>query len=178
VSMAFSSTSQRPVRPRVWTILAEGSALGNVANNESALKGQTQPNDRGKLDCPYRANLFVHEHRGRCPRLTWPSPFMRKWAEKRGQMSGSTERRFTRSGGLQSAAGVRGTLSENQLEADIGAGALTNFRTFGGKATLPEPWEVAAHVCDAPKTKSFNRFGANVRDGFFNRIRRINQLQI
>jgi hypothetical protein len=65
---------------------------------------------------------------------------------------------------------------ERPFETDHGEHHLTNFRTFGGKATLPEPWEVAAHVCDASKTKSFNRFGANVRDGFFNRIRRINQL--
>jgi hypothetical protein len=55
-------------------------------------------------------------------------------------------------------------------------GVLTNFRTFAGKTTLPEPWEVGAHVCYAPKTKSLNRLGANVRDRFFNRIRRINQL--
>jgi hypothetical protein len=56
------------------------------------------------------------------------------------------------------------------------AGALTDFRTFAGKATLPEPWEVAAHVCYAPKTKSLNCLGANVRDGFFNRIGRENQI--
>ena len=54
--------------------------------------------------------------------------------------------------------------------------ALTNFRTFTGKATLPEPWKVAAHVCYASKPKSLDRLGANVRDGFFNRIRRENQL--
>ncbi len=56
------------------------------------------------------------------------------------------------------------------------AGALTNIRTLAGKATLPEPWEVAAHVCYAFKPKSLNRLGANVRDGFFNRIRRVNQV--
>ena len=55
-------------------------------------------------------------------------------------------------------------------------GALTNFRSFAGKATLPEPWEVAAHVCYASKPKSLNRLGANVRDGFFDRIRRENQV--
>ena len=54
--------------------------------------------------------------------------------------------------------------------------ALTNIRTFAGKSTLPEPWEVAAHVCYAFKPKSLNRLGANVGDGFFNRIRRENQI--
>jgi hypothetical protein len=74
----------------------------------------------------------------------------------------------------------RGPLSVPQPEAtrsdglQSAAGALTNFRTFPGKATLPEPWEVAAHVRYALKTKSLNCLGANVRDGFFNRIRRIN----
>jgi hypothetical protein len=53
---------------------------------------------------------------------------------------------------------------------------LTNIRTLAGKATLPEPWEVAAHVCYSFKPKSLNRLGANVRDGFFNRIRRENQI--
>jgi hypothetical protein len=51
-------------------------------------------------------------------------------------------------------------------------GALTNFRTFTGKATLPEPWDVAPHVCYSFKPKSLNCLRANVRDGFFNRIRR------
>jgi hypothetical protein len=55
-------------------------------------------------------------------------------------------------------------------------GALTNIRTFAGKATLSEPWEVAAHVCYAFKSKSLNRLGANVGDGFFDRIRRENQI--
>jgi hypothetical protein len=54
--------------------------------------------------------------------------------------------------------------------------ALTNIRTFAGKATLPEPWEVAAHVCYASKPKSLNRLAANVGDGFFNGIRRVNQV--
>ena len=67
--------------------------------------------------------------------------------------------RPSRSGGLQSAVG-----------------ALTNFRTFAGKATLPEPWEGAGHVCYAFKPKSLNCLSANVRDGFFDRIRRENQV--
>src|SRR4030095_14421660 len=63
-------------------------------------------------------------------------------------------------------AGVRQSTAET----------LTNFRTFAGKTTLPKPWKVAAHVCYALKPKSLNCLGANVRDCFFNRIRRINQL--
>jgi hypothetical protein len=78
-------------------------------------------------------------------------------AELFGKLRRVPQRLFRR-GGLQSAAGPS-----------------TNFRTFAGKATFPEPREVAAHVCYAPKTKSLNCLGANMRDGFFNRIRRINQ---
>ena len=58
------------------------------------------------------------------------------------------------------------------------AGALTNIRTFAWKATFPEPWEVAAHVCYALKPKSLNCLGANVSDGFFDGISRENQAQI
>jgi hypothetical protein len=46
--------------------------------------------------------------------------------------------------------------------------ALTNIRTFAGKAALSKPWEVAAHVSYAFKAKALNRLRANVRDGFFN----------
>ena len=37
---------------------------------------------------------------------------------------------------------------------------------------------MASDMCHAFKPKSLNRLGANVRNGFFNRVRRINQLQI
>ena len=55
---------------------------------------------------------------------------------------------------------------------------LANIGTFSRQPTFPKPWEMAAHVCYAFKPKSLNRLGANVRDGFFNRIRRVNQIQI
>ena len=55
-------------------------------------------------------------------------------------------------------------------------GALTNFRSFAGKATLPEPREGVAHVCYASKPKLLNRPGANVRDRFFDRIGRENEV--
>ena len=57
-------------------------------------------------------------------------------------------------------------------------GNLTNIWTSGRKATLSEPWEVAPDVSYAFKPKRLNRFGANVRDCFFDRIRRENHLQI
>src|SRR5262249_27499850 len=53
---------------------------------------------------------------------------------------------------------------------------LADFRSFGRKTTFPEPWKVAAHVIYPLKTKPLNSLGANVRDGFFNRIRRVNQV--
>jgi len=50
--------------------------------------------------------------------------------------------------------------------------------TSAWKASLSEPWEVAPDVSYEFKPKRLNRLGANVRDGFFDRIRRENHLQI
>jgi hypothetical protein len=49
---------------------------------------------------------------------------------------------------------------------------------LGGKASLSEPREVARDVRYEFKPKWLNRFGANVRDGFFDRIRRENHVHI
>jgi hypothetical protein len=80
--------------------------------------------------------------------------------------------------GEGAATSTRGRVRspETPVALRFAVGALTNIRAFAGKATLSEPWEVAAHVSYSFKPKWLNRLGANVCDGLFDRIRCENQL--